>query len=178
MENRKISDLVDLPIAVDATTASAIQITNSIIPAAYFSNFPLYPLLISFAVKLSIKNGNIPASAFAYVSYSIVACNILLDVETGVAFGDLALKLVSKLDAKAFKPDVLNVVGLFTLHRKSHTKETLPLLQESHAGSMEVGNLEVAGYSAYNFCVNAFGVANHLRAWNSKFVLTIKNWYD
>ncbi|NEP81899.1 MAG: serine/threonine-protein kinase PknK [Okeania sp. SIO3B3] len=156
IENREISDLVNLPIAVNATTASAIQITNSIIPAAYFSNFPLYPLLISFSVKLSIENGNIPASAFAYVCYSIVACNILLDVETGVEFGELALKLVFKLDAKAFKPDVLNVVGLFTLHRKSHTKETLPLLQESHAGSIEVGNLEAAGYSAHNFCLNAF----------------------
>ncbi|NEO55778.1 MAG: AAA family ATPase [Okeania sp. SIO3B5] len=154
--NSNISDLVDLPVAVDATKASAIQITNSIIPAAYFSNFLLYPLLISFSVKLSIENGNIPASAVAYVCYSIVACNILLDVETGVAFGDLALKLVSKLDAKAFKPEVLNVVGLFTLHRKSHTKETLPLLQESYAGSMGVGNLEAAGYSAHNFCLNAF----------------------
>ena len=187
IENRKISDLVNLPIAVNATIASAIQITNSIIPATYFSNFPLYPLLISFSVKLSIENGNIPASAVAYVYYSILACNILLDVETGVEFGELALKLVSKLDAKAFKPEVLNVVGFFTLHRKSHTKETLTLLQESHAGSMEVGNLEVAGYSAYNFCLNAFwcgrpleSLEQQVRTYHQKLVrlnqLMAANW--
>ncbi|MDY7007808.1 MAG: AAA family ATPase [Cyanobacteriota bacterium] len=187
IENRNISDLVDLPIAVDATTASAIQIANSIIPATYFSNFLLYPLIISFSVKLSIENGNIPASTTAYVCYSIVACNVLLDVETGVAFGELALKLVSKLDAKAFKPEVLNVVGLFTLHRKSHTKETLPLLQESHALSMEVGNLETAGYSVHNFCLNGFwcgqplkNLEQQVRTYCQKLVrlnqLTAANW--
>ncbi len=153
---KEIEDLANLPIMVDAEKIAIVEIANSIIPAAYFSNFLLYPLLISSSVKLSIQYGNIPASAFSYVCYSIVACNILQDVETGVKFGRLAMSLVSKLNAKAVKPEVLNTVGLFTLHRKFHAKETLSLLQESHAENIEVGNLEMAGYSAHNFCLNAF----------------------
>jgi len=160
--DREIEDLVHLPMMTDEEKIAIVQIVNRIIPAAYFSDFLLYPLLISLSVKLSIQYGNTPASAFAYCSYSIIACNLLQDVDTGVKFGQLALQVVSKLDAKAFKPEVLVTVGLFTVHRKSHIKETLPILQESYATTLEVGNLEMAGYSAQNFCLNAFWCGQRL----------------
>jgi predicted ATPase/class 3 adenylate cyclase/GAF domain-containing protein/tRNA A-37 threonylcarbamoyl transferase component Bud32 len=154
--DRDIEDLLHLPMMTDGEKIATLQIANSVIPAAYFSNFLLYPLLICLSVKLSIQYGNIPESAFGYVCYSIVACNLLQQVDTGVKFAQLALKLVAKLDAKSTQPEVLNAAGLFTVHRKFHTKETLPILQESYVRALEVGQLEAAGYSAHNFCLNSF----------------------
>ncbi len=154
--DREIEDLVHLPPMTEVETMTIVQIANSIISAAFISGSPLLPLLVALPVKLSIQYGNIPASAFAYACYGIIACNMQQDVNTGVKFGQLALQLVSQLDAKAVKPLVFNVVGLSILHRKSHIKKTLRLLQEGYGVALEVGNLEFVGYNAQAFCLNSF----------------------
>ena len=154
--NREIEDLLDLPMMTEVEKIAIVQIANSIIPAAYRSGSPLSPLLVCLSVKLSIQYGNTEASAFAYATYSTVAFNLLQDINTGVKFGQLALQVVSKLDAKAVKPEVLIPAGLYILHRKFHIKETLPRLQESYTSALEVGNQESAGYSAQTFCFNSF----------------------
>ncbi|MGB3653922.1 MAG: ATP-binding protein, partial [Rivularia sp. (in: cyanobacteria)] len=154
--NRKIEELVHLPQITNAEKIAIIQISNSIIPVANICDPLLFPLLISLSVKLSIQYGNTSASAFAYACYGSIVCNMTLDVNTGVQFGHLALQIVSQLNAKAFKPEVINAAALFTLHRKSHTKKMLPLLEESYINALEVGNHEMAGYSAQNFCFSSF----------------------
>ncbi len=154
--DREIEDFVNNSIMTDGSKLAIIQIANSIMPAAHISGSPLFPLLISLSVKLSIQHGNTSASAFSYVSYSIILCNILQDVDRATQFGQLALKVVSKLDAKATKPKVLAALGMFILHRKFHIKETLPSSQEGYGAALEVGNLEFAGYNAHNFCYNSF----------------------
>ncbi|NET27528.1 ATP-binding sensor histidine kinase [Okeania sp. SIO1I7] len=154
--DREIGDLVDLQIMTEVEKIAIIQIANSITPAAYISGSPLFPLLISLSVKLSIQYGNTTASVLAYSTYGIVACNFLQDVDMGVKFGQLAIQVVSKLDAKAVKPEVLAVAGIFILHRKYHIKEVLPLLQDGYATGLEVGSLEFLGYCAHGFCLNSF----------------------
>ncbi|AFY58456.1 putative ATPase [Rivularia sp. PCC 7116] len=154
--DREIADLANLPIMTDEEKIAIIQIANSIMAAAFISGSPLLPLLVALSVKLSIQYGNIPASAFAYAAYGIIACNQVQDVETGVKFGHLALGVISKLDAKAVKPEILSVVGEFILHRKSHVKEILPLLQEGYGLALEVGNLDYVGYNTKNLLLNSF----------------------
>ncbi|MGB3510309.1 MAG: AAA family ATPase [Microcoleaceae cyanobacterium] len=154
--NREIQDLVNLPIMTDRDKIAIIEIASSIIPATYISGSPLFPLLVVLSVKLSIEYGNTTASVLAYSTYGIVACNLLQDVDIGVKFGQLALQVVSQLDAKAVKPEVLAVATIFILHRKSHIKEMLPLSQEGYATGLEVGSLEFVGYCAHSFCLNSF----------------------
>ncbi|NES05084.1 MAG: AAA family ATPase [Okeania sp. SIO2F4] len=154
--NREIRDLVRLPIIVDEEKIAILQTVASIIPAAYNAGSSLFPVLVSFAVKFSIEHGNTSASTFAYATYGIVTCNLLQDINAGVKFGQLALETVSKLDVKAFKPQVLQIVAGFTLHRKSHIKSTIPLLQEAYTSGVEVGNHEYAGHSGAVFCLNSF----------------------
>lgn len=156
IKHREIEDLLNLPIMVDREKISIIQTTSSIMPVAYISGSPLFPLLVMLSVKLSIQYGNTSASAFAYVCYGIIACNVNQNVETGVKFGQLGIQIVSKLDAKTVKSEVFEAVGLFILHRKSHIKKTLPLLQQAYTAALEVGNLEHVGYAAHHFCFNSF----------------------
>ncbi|NES03949.1 MAG: AAA family ATPase [Okeania sp. SIO2F4] len=154
--DREVEELIHLPQMTDIEKIAIVQITNSIIPATFMSASPLFPLLVSFSVKLSIQYGNISVSAFAYACYGIIACKIKQDVDTGVKFGHLALELVAKMDAKTVKSQVLCVLGYFILHRKYHIKTTLPLLQEGYTTAVELGNLQYTGYNAQTLCYNSF----------------------
>ncbi|MBD2489222.1 ATP-binding sensor histidine kinase [Aulosira sp. FACHB-615] len=153
--DRKIADLVHLPLMTDATKLAIVQIASSIMSVAYLAGSPLFPLLVSLSVKTSIQYGNTPATGYIYCSYSVL-CNFLQDVDTAIEFEQLALQLTTKLDAKAAKPQVCLLLGLYIRQRKSHIQESLPLLQEGYSIALEVGELEFAGHNAHNFCFYAF----------------------
>ncbi|NJK37050.1 MAG: AAA family ATPase [Oscillatoriales cyanobacterium SM2_3_0] len=167
LEDTNIEDLVHLPLMTDQEKIAIIQIVSSIIPAAYVSGSPLFPIIVSLCTKLSIQYGNTPNSIVSYIGYSVVACNFLKDVNTGVKLGQLAIDLVAKLEAKAVESNVVTVAGLFILHRKSHLNIGLKLLQNSYVTALEIGNLEFAGYSAHAFCFNSF--------WSGKPLLSLES---
>jgi len=154
--NREITDLVHLPEMADAEKIAIIQIANSLLPPAFNSGSTLFPLLVSLSVKLSIQYGNTSLSAYSYACFGIIVCSMQQDVDTATKFGQLALSIIAKFDAKAIKAQVLPVLGLFILHRKSHIPESISILQEGYVTGIEVGNPEFAGYSAYGFCLNSF----------------------
>ncbi|MEH1779246.1 MAG: AAA family ATPase [Nostoc sp.] len=154
--DREIEDFVHLSVMTDANKIAIIQTARSIMPPAYICGSPLFPLLTSLSVNLSLRHGNIFTSGSSYVCYSVILCNVLQDVDLAFQFGQLALNVVSKLDAKVVKPDVLMMMGAFILHRKAHIKETLPFLREGYATGLEFGNLECVGYSGHCFGLNAF----------------------
>ncbi|NQE32790.1 trifunctional serine/threonine-protein kinase/ATP-binding protein/sensor histidine kinase [Microcoleus asticus] len=158
---REIADLVHLPEMTDAEKLGTLKIINIIIPAAYLTGSALYPLLNSLSVKLSIQYGNTSTSALGYATYGNILCNFL-QIDTGSQFGSLALQIISKLDAKASKTDVLMILGIFIVPRKSHIKETLPLLQEGYTSALEFGNLVLAGYNGHTFCLNSFWCSQSL----------------
>ncbi|WP_427158301.1 trifunctional serine/threonine-protein kinase/ATP-binding protein/sensor histidine kinase [Aliinostoc sp. HNIBRCY26] len=154
--DREIASLCDLPVMADREILAIIQIAYALIPPAYSSGSILCPLLITLSVRLSIQYGNTIISAFAYANYGFILCNFLQDVDTATEFAQLSLKLIAKFDAKALKPEVLLVLGGFILHRKSHIKDILPLLQESYVIALEVGSTKFAGYHARTFCNASF----------------------
>ena len=154
--DREIEDLTDLPELTDREKIAIVDIACSIASPACISGSNLLPLLVSLSVKLSIQYGTTLSSLYPYVLYGNMACNMMLDVDAGVKFGQLVLQFVSKLEAKAVKPDVLQAIACFTLHRKFHIKETLPLVKEGYNAGLEVGSLEFVGYGAQLFCLHSF----------------------
>jgi signal transduction histidine kinase len=154
--DRRIEDLIHLKVMTDVEKLAIIQIATSIMSAAYLSGSPFFPFLICLSVKLSIQYGNTLVSAQSYIAYSIILCNLLQDVDTATKFGQLALQVVSKLNAKATKPQVFLLLAIFIQHRKSPIQETLPLLQEGYATALEIGNLQFAGHNAHNVCFYSF----------------------
>ncbi|MEG4119800.1 AAA family ATPase [Microcoleus sp. N9_B4] len=154
--DKEIADLVDLPVMTDREVLAIIQIASSLIPPAYNCGSILCPLLMALSAKLSIQHGNTVTSAFSYANYAFLLCNFFQDVDTGTKFGELSLQMMSRFDAKAIQPEVLLVLAGFVLHRKSHIKDILPLLQEGYVTGLEVGSTKFAGYHARTFCNASF----------------------
>lgn len=154
--DRVIADLGDLPAMRDPEALAMTQIAAMTIPACHILSAPIYPLVMTLQVRLSIQYGNSPRSAFSYAAYGVFLIINLQDIDAAIKFSRLAYHLASKPEAKDIRSETLVPIGLFLHHRQFHLHETLPILQEGYQTGLETGKFEHTGYCGYGYCVNAF----------------------
>lgn len=152
LAEKKIEDLSHLPPMTDANKLAAFRLIASLVPAAYQSAPSLFILIACQQVNLSISDGNTPLSASGFADYGIVFSGLLEDIETAYQFGQLALNILERLDAREVRSQTLFKVATFVLHWKHHVRETLPLLEDAYSSGLENGDLGHAGYSASHKC--------------------------
>lgn len=144
---RKIEDLINLPEMVAPDKLAGLRILSGLVSPAYITAPALLPLIVLEMIHLSIHYGNAPLSCFAYSLYGLILSGVLLEIELGNEFGNLALNLVDQLSANSLKTKVFYTVAAHVLYGKHHIKNCLPLLQEGYSRGLETGELE-CGYSA------------------------------
>ncbi|GAB1539466.1 AAA family ATPase [Scytonema sp. NUACC21] len=147
-----IDDLINLPPMTDTSKLAAMGLIASLVPAAYQSAPSLFILMACQQVNLSIQYGNTPLSACGFADYGIVFSGLFQNIEIGYKFGQLALDLVERLNAREVRSQTLFKVATFILHWKHHVRETLPLLEDAYNSGLEYGDLVHTGYSASNKC--------------------------
>jgi PAS domain S-box-containing protein len=153
---KNIADLINLPLMTDTHELAAIYILSTITAAAYVAAPSLLPIIVCEQANLSIAHGNMSFSAYTYAAYGLILNGIVEDSESAYQFGQLALNLVERLNAKAIKCKTFHVVAVASIHGTKHLKETLPLYQEAYASGTENGDLEYASYAAYSKCQYAY----------------------
>jgi len=142
----RIEDLVDLPQMSDAYKLAAMRLLSSIFAPAYMAAPALLPLTVCKQVQLSVQYGNASVSPFAYANYGFLLCAVVEDIDSGYQFGQLALSLVSKLNAQEITAKTVVIVNSFIRPWKEHLRETLEPLVSAYASGMETGDLEYASY--------------------------------
>ncbi len=147
-EKKGIAKLIDLPPMTDPLHLAAMRILIGISASAFLASPALYPLLIAKQVRLSMERGNTPAATFSYASYGVVLCGGMGDVETGYEFGQLALELQRRTNAREWECKTIGIVNTFISHWKTHVRETLAPLLAGHYTGLETGDLQFAGYAA------------------------------
>ncbi|WP_298908898.1 AAA family ATPase [uncultured Nostoc sp.] len=152
LKGKNIQDLVHLPLMADANRLAAMRIISNIISPAFQAVPALFWLIACEQVKLSIQYGNAPTSAVAYASYGVVITAAAQDVEKAHQFGQLALNLVERLNAKELKSKTFLNVAEGISFGKSHFREVTSLLQESYSSGVETGDFVFAGLAAYQKC--------------------------
>lgn len=156
LSGTRIEDLIELPQMSDRYKLAAIRLLSSIFAPAYIVAPALLPLTVCKQVQLSVEYGNAAVSPFAYANYGFLLCAIVGDIDSGYKFGQLALNLVSKLNAQEIKAKTVFIVNLFIRHWKEHLRETLEPLLSGHSSGMETGDLEYAGYSLFQYSCLAY----------------------
>ncbi|MEG5065831.1 AAA family ATPase [Microcoleus sp. B3-A4] len=146
LSGKQIENLIDLPQMTDPHQIATIRILSTLFSSAYIALPSLVPLVICKQVDLSVLYGNASVSPPAYAQYAYLLC-AMGDIDTGYQFGQLALSLVSKLNAKAIASKTQYIVAGGVQHWKEHLKNTVELLLSGYFIGLETGELEFAGYS-------------------------------
>ncbi len=149
LNGKTFDDLLTMPEITDPSRLAALRILTSVMNAAYLTIPELMSLITFKMVSLSVAHGYTPISAHAYASYGLILCGDIGDIDAGYRFGQLALHLLDRFDARALRPRTLMVVNTFIRHWKEHARETLPALIEAHRIGMEIGDFEFAAIAAY-----------------------------
>ncbi|HEY9669072.1 MAG TPA: serine/threonine-protein kinase PknK, partial [Coleofasciculaceae cyanobacterium] len=154
LAGKRIEDLIDLPEMTDPYKLAAMRILSTVFSAAYFAAPELFPLLVFEQVNLSVKYGNTSVSSYAYATYGLILSGeVVGDIESGYQFGQIALRLLDKFNAKELKARTLFVVNYFIRHWQEHLRESLIPLLDAYLIGLETGDLEYATYSA---CVYSY----------------------
>ena len=163
LAGRRIENLIELPEMTDPTQLAAMRILAIVLAAALNAAPELMLFIVLAQINLSVKHGNTAESAFAYAWYGLILCGVTGDIEAGFQFGQLALRLVEKLNAKELKPRVVLATNMFAIHWKQHFRETLTPFVETYQNSLDTGDLEFAAYAAHDYCLFSFYIGKELR---------------
>ncbi|MEH1851995.1 MAG: AAA family ATPase [Nostoc sp.] len=166
--DRRIEELVDLPVMSDPQTQAAMQLLGTLYVTIFQGMPGLLPILSATMVSLSLDFGNAPASTVGYVVHGIVLCNFLGDVETGYSFGRLALNLLDRFPVREFKCTVLFLFGCFIQHRQESLRATIPTLKDGYGIGMEAGDFLNAGYSICSYFDANFFAGVELATWEAE----------
>ena len=162
LTGKRIDALLDLPPMTEPTQLAAMRILASVISPASFYSPQLFVLISLKALNLSLKYGNLDLSAYAYGTYGQILCGLVGDIDKGYQFGQLALKLLAKFNAKKLKAKVLMLVNDFVVHWQAHLKETLVPFVEAYQSGLETGDLEFAARSAMVYGYHSYFLGREL----------------
>ncbi|MEG4076383.1 AAA family ATPase, partial [Microcoleus sp. Pol14C2] len=168
LAGRSPIDLIILPEMTDPFKQAAMQILGSLAPCAYQAAPLLLPLVVSEQVNLSIQYGNTALSAPSYGYFGLILCGVMVDIETGYQFGQLALSLLNKLNAKDIQARTIFVVNANIRHWREPLQKTLEPLQSAYAIGLETGDLEFAALSIYIYVYHAYLAGNELSVMERK----------
>ena len=163
LQGKSIEELSELPVMTDSYRLGAMKILATVWPAAYIGSPELMPPMVFEMVNLSLKYGNSAMSAVGYSIHGLMLCGVFGELDAGYKFGQLALKLLDKLNAREFEAKVLTVFGAFIQPWQEHLSNTLPVFREAVARGLETGDLEYAGYSIINVPYYSFFKGDNLR---------------
>ncbi|HLO88414.1 MAG TPA: AAA family ATPase [Nostocaceae cyanobacterium] len=146
---KEVVDLIHLPQMINPQYQAALFILSSVFSAVRSVCPAMFPLIMFEQVQLSIKYGNIAFSCVAYANYGAILINLTSDIDTGYEFGQLALNLLVKLQAKEVKAISISIVNSFIIHWKQHLRTTLPSFLEGYQSALEIGDLSAAAWCAF-----------------------------
>ncbi|MEG5085387.1 MULTISPECIES: protein kinase domain-containing protein [unclassified Microcoleus] len=157
LQGRRVEELINLPVMTDLHTQATMQLLGILISPIYQGLPELLPLLSSTMVSLSLSFGNAPASSEGYGIHGIVLCSFLKQVETGYAFGKLALSLLEHFNIQEFKPVILVLFGAMIQHHQEAMRAAISTLKEGYTASIETGDFLHAGNNlGFYFHTNFF----------------------
>jgi class 3 adenylate cyclase/tetratricopeptide (TPR) repeat protein len=159
---KRVESLAQLPVMTDERDLATMRLLQLVMTAAYVARPEVFPVAVFQSVNLSVRRGNSPLAAQAYLSYGIILCGVTGDVATGYKFGELAMTLVDRFDARSLRPRALFLFNGFISHWRNHYRHTFAPLREAYQLGLESGDFNFAGLAAFDYMFQAYWSGENL----------------
>ncbi|MBN4006249.1 ATP-binding sensor histidine kinase [Nostoc sp. LPT] len=160
--NKKTAELIDLPKMSNPKALAIMRILSSAASATYICAPQLMPLFVFERINLSVRYGNTPLSAVAYAWYGMILCGVVMDIEAGYQFGQLALQVLERFNATDLKAQTLFINCILISHWREPVKDSIPLLLEAYQTGLETGDVEYATWAAGMYSYNQYCTGKYL----------------
>jgi len=159
---RTIEELVDLPLMSDPGSLATLDMLTKLAPAAFFTDFNLYSLVVCLAINLSLEHGYSDGSCPHFEWVGAVAGACFGDYQAALRFGQLGYDLVEKRGLKRFQARTYNNFGVQVLPWTKHLKAGRELFRRSFEAANQIGDLTFAAFSSANLNTNLLAAGDPL----------------
>ncbi|MDZ8262653.1 AAA family ATPase [Nostoc sp. ChiQUE01b] len=160
--NKKTAELIDLPKMSNPKALAIMRILSSAASATYICAPQLMPLFVFERINLSVRYGNTALSAVAYAWYGMILCGVVMDIEAGYQFGQLALQVLERFNATDSKAQTLFINCILISHWREPIKDNIPLLLEAYQTGLETGDVEYATWAGVMYPYNQYCTGKQL----------------
>lgn len=156
LKEHSLDEIYHFPEMVDPAMKAALTIIADVNSSVYWARAELFPFMVFKAVELSVKYGNTPISAFGYSTYGVILSGVVGDMPQAFEFGEMALKLIDKFQAKEWITQLYTPHYALIVHWNQHIKHTLKPLEESFHIGLETGAIEYAAINVNLYCIHGY----------------------
>ncbi|MDM8551896.1 AAA family ATPase [Desulfobacterales bacterium HSG2] len=136
-----IADIIEMPALADHEKQLAVKLLMEICaPAFTTGNRNLLGLAALKMTNLSLRYGNAPESAYAYVCFGIASVKFG-DLKTGYEFGKLAVALNERFPNRKLQGRIMYLYASFIYHWNEHWSKVTPLHRKGMDASYQSGDL-------------------------------------
>lgn len=150
LDGRAIADLVEGPLLDDPVWRGALDVLADLVPPALFTDANLLDLILLKMANLSIEHGHADASCYAYVCMMIIYGPRFGDYQTGLEFGELAMRLIDEKGLTRLKARVHMCFGLLVLPWTRRIAAAQAILRHTSQAALDSGDITFAVYSRRN----------------------------
>ena len=157
MQTHNVDDLLKLkPMQDDIQIIVQQILSRLLIPTILSAQITLLGLLTCISITRVIQFGSIDLVAYAYALFAVTIISIKQDYQSGIEFGEIAIKTSQLYNNKALMGGVFNTVGCITNHLKYPAVDNERLFLNSSKYCEESGNIFENVLSQGNMLWNKF----------------------
>ncbi len=148
IKRKSFTDLYVLPAMSDPHRLETMELLGLLLPPAYWTSQGLLALVVFQMVRETLTHGYSPNAGYGLSWWGITESALLGNIDAGAVFGEFAVELARKHQLRLQQP--LFFSG-WMIHKYKHPlRESLPLLEQAYAVSLEKGDFEYASYARNN----------------------------
>ncbi|NER95151.1 MAG: AAA family ATPase, partial [Symploca sp. SIO1B1] len=168
-QDKKIEDLVNLPLITDKYKLAAIEILHQMLSPTMTTNFSLFVQVVLTLLNLCLQYGNYPQAPVTYGKYGLLLCGTLKDIDYAYKFGELSISLLNQFDLPKSESLVIHIYYGFIWHWKISIKEKIgrDKLLSSFYEQINKGEHEYSGYVSLDYCFIKFFGGDNLNEVNN-----------
>jgi PAS domain S-box-containing protein len=146
---RRISDLLDAPVAEAPEIRAIIDLLVDAAPGAYNGRPKLFPLVTMKAVNFSLRYGNTDQSSYAYAVHALTLVSVYGDLAQAFEFSEMALRLNERFNNARLRGTLLHLHGDHVNFWRRHFATGVPILEQGFRACLAVGDMVYAGHLAF-----------------------------